>query len=149
MVRPGRSAAYTTPSRTRCLAGIDVAALTDLTDLVVRMDGVSVRRGPSTLPRDVDWAVEVDERWVVLGPNGAGKTRLLRLAAAELHPSGGTVHMLGERMGRVNVFELRTRIGLCTAALGERVPGDELVRDADRSRCGAGWLVHCATRRRA
>jgi iron complex transport system ATP-binding protein len=54
----------------------------DLTDLVVRMDGVSVRRGPATLVHDVDWRVELDERWVVLGPNGAGKTTLMRLAAA-------------------------------------------------------------------
>ena len=101
----------------------------DLTDLVVRMDGVSVRRGTSTLLRAVDWAVELDERWVVFGPNGAGKTTLLRMAAAELHPTEGTVHVLGEQLGRVNVFELRTRIGLCSAALGVRVPGDETVRD--------------------
>ncbi|SHK19241.1 iron complex transport system ATP-binding protein [Pseudonocardia thermophila] len=101
----------------------------DLTDLVVRMDGVTVRRGGAVLVHDVDWAVELDERWVVLGPNGAGKTTLLRLAAAELHPTSGTVDVLGERLGRVNVFELRTRIGLCTGALADRVPGDEKVLD--------------------
>jgi iron complex transport system ATP-binding protein len=93
------------------------------------MDGVAVRRGPTTLLADVDWAVELDERWVVLGPNGAGKTTLLRLAAAELHPTEGVVHVLGERLGRVNVFELRPRIGLSSASLGLRVPGDEQVRD--------------------
>jgi iron complex transport system ATP-binding protein len=101
----------------------------DLTDLVIRMAGVSVRRGATTLLRDVDWAVELDERWVVLGPNGAGKTTLLRMAAAELHPTSGTVHVLGERLGRVDVFELRPRIGFCSAALAFRVPGDEVVRD--------------------
>ena len=101
----------------------------DLTDLVVHMNGVTVRRGPAALVHDVDWDVELDERWVVLGPNGAGKTTLLRLAAAELHPTSGTVDVLGERMGQVNVFELRTRIGLCTAVLAERVPGDEIVSD--------------------
>ena len=101
----------------------------DLTDLVIRMDGVTVRRGDSTLLHDVDWAVELDERWVVLGPNGAGKTTLLRLASAELHPTTGSVHILGERLGRVNVFELRTRIGLTSAALGMRIPGDETVSD--------------------
>ena len=101
----------------------------DLTDLVVRMDGVSVRRGAATLVHDIDWRVELDERWVVLGPNGAGKTTLLRLAAAELHPTTGSVHVLGERIGRVNLFELRTRIGLTSAALGLRIPDDETVRD--------------------
>jgi iron complex transport system ATP-binding protein len=101
----------------------------DLTDLVIRMEGVTVRRGSSTLLRELDWAVELDERWVVLGPNGAGKTTLLRLAAAELHPTAGAVHVLGEQLGRVNVFELRTRIGLTSAALGMRVPNEETVRD--------------------
>ncbi|HZG91921.1 MAG TPA: ABC transporter ATP-binding protein [Pseudonocardia sp.] len=93
------------------------------------MDGVTVRRGRTDLVRDVDWSVELDERWVVLGPNGAGKTTLLRLAAAELHPTAGRVHVLGEELGRVNVFELRTRIGLTSAALGVRVPDQEIVRD--------------------
>ncbi len=101
----------------------------DLTDLVVRMEGVTVRRGGSTLVHDIDWAVELDERWVVLGPNGAGKTTLLRLASAELHPTTGTVDILGERLGRVNVAELRTRIGLSSAALGLRVPEGETVSD--------------------
>jgi iron complex transport system ATP-binding protein len=101
----------------------------DLTDLVLRMDGVGVRRGTSTLLREVSWAVELDERWVVLGPNGAGKTTLLRLAAAELHPTVGTVYVLGERIGRVNLFELRTRVGLSSAGLGLRVPNDEVVSD--------------------
>ena len=101
----------------------------DLTDLVLRMDGVGVRRAGSMLLREVNWAVELDERWVVLGPNGAGKTTLLRLASAELHPTVGVVHVLGERLGRVNVFELRTRVGISSAGLGLRVPGDEVVRD--------------------
>jgi iron complex transport system ATP-binding protein len=101
----------------------------DLTDVVIRMAGVAVRRGRATLLADVDWAVELDERWVVLGPNGAGKTTLLRLAGAEMHPTVGTVDVLGERLGRVNLVELRTRIGLSSANLGLRVPGDERVAD--------------------
>ncbi|MBO4239500.1 MULTISPECIES: ABC transporter ATP-binding protein [Pseudonocardia] len=102
------------------------------------MDGATVRRGDTTLLDAVDWRVELDERWVVLGPNGAGKTTLLRLAGAELHPTSGTVHVLGERMGRVNVFELRTRIGLTSANLGVRIPGDEIVSDVVVS---AGYAV--------
>ncbi|MEQ3548859.1 ABC transporter ATP-binding protein [Pseudonocardia nematodicida] len=102
------------------------------------MDGATVRRGTNTLLDAVDWRVELDERWVVLGPNGAGKTTLLRLAGAELHPTAGRVQILGERMGRVNVFELRTRIGLTSANLGIRIPGDEIVSDVVVS---AGYAV--------
>jgi iron complex transport system ATP-binding protein len=102
------------------------------------MAGVGVRRGATHLLTGVDWQVELDERWVVLGANGAGKTTLLRLAAAELHPTTGTVHVLGERLGRVDVFELRTRIGFASAALLNRVPGEEQVRDVVVS---AGYAV--------
>jgi iron complex transport system ATP-binding protein len=98
-------------------------------DLVVAMEKVSVRRGRTTLVRGIDWRVELDERWVVLGPNGAGKTTLLRLAGAEMHPTTGTVHVLGEKLGRTDVFELRPRIGVCSAALAGRVPPEEKVLD--------------------
>jgi iron complex transport system ATP-binding protein len=98
-------------------------------DVVVQLTGVTVRRGSTYLVRDIDWSVEVDERWVILGPNGAGKTTLLQLAAAQLHPTSGTVHVLGERLGRVDVFELRPRIGLSSAALAQRLPGHERVAD--------------------
>ncbi|GAB3276572.1 ABC transporter ATP-binding protein [Parasphingorhabdus pacifica] len=107
-------------------------------DLVIRMDGVGVRRGETTLVEDVSWAVELDERWVVLGPNGAGKSTLLKMAAAELHPSEGTVDVLDERLGRTNVFELRPRIGLSSAAHAARIPGEEIVRDVVIS---AGYSV--------
>lgn len=116
----------------------DVAVPDDLADLVIHLSGVGVRRGGNKLLADLDWAVELDERWVVLGPNGAGKTTLLRLAAAELHPTTGTVDVLGERLGRVNVFDLRTRIGFTSAAVHGRVPPQERVRDVVVS---AGYAV--------
>jgi iron complex transport system ATP-binding protein len=93
------------------------------------MQGVGVVRDGATLLDYVDWSVDQDQRWVVLGPNGAGKTTLLRIASTRLFPTRGTVDILGERLGRVDVFELRPRIGLSSAALGERIPAREKVRD--------------------
>ncbi|MER7116995.1 ABC transporter ATP-binding protein [Saccharomonospora azurea] len=116
----------------------DVAVPDNLADLVIHMSGVGVRRGGNKLLADLDWAVELDERWVVLGPNGAGKTTLLKLAAAELHPTTGAVHVLGERLGRVDVFELRTRVGFTSAAVNGRIPPEEKVRDVVVS---AGYAV--------
>ncbi|MFI6824029.1 ABC transporter ATP-binding protein [Micromonospora sp. NPDC050187] len=107
-------------------------------DLVVSLDGVGVRRSGTALLHDVDWRVELDERWVVLGPNGAGKTTLLNLAAGRLHPTTGTAHVLGERIGRTDLTELRTRIGLSTAALAERIPTEEKVTDVVVT---AAWSV--------
>ena len=90
---------------------------------------VTIRRGRSTLLSSVDWTVEDDERWVVLGPNGAGKTTLLQVAAAQIHPTSGVAGILGEVLGTVDVFELRPRIGLTSAALAERIPRQERVHD--------------------
>jgi len=98
-------------------------------DLVIVVEGVTVRRGGTHLLRDVSWRVAADERWVVLGPNGAGKTTLLGLAAGRLHPTTGVVNVLGERLGRTDLSELRTRIGLATMTLTERIPPDETVHD--------------------
>ncbi len=98
-------------------------------DIVISLDQVSVRRGSSTLLHDMSWQVELDERWVVLGPNGAGKTTLLQIAGALLHPTTGSAWLLGEQLGRTDVFELRPRIGLTSAALAARVPDHERVLD--------------------
>jgi iron complex transport system ATP-binding protein len=107
-------------------------------DIVVRLAGAGVRRGQTHLVRDINWSVELDERWVVLGPNGAGKTTIVQLASAYLHPTTGTVYVLGERLGRVDIFELRPRIGLTSAALAQRIPGGERVDDVVMS---AGYSV--------
>ena len=97
---------------------------------VLEFSDVTVRRGDAVLLDRITWVVREGERWVVLGPNGAGKTTLLQVAAAQLHPTGGAAGVLGELIGAVDVFELRPRIGLTSAALAERVPRHEIVRDA-------------------
>ena len=98
-------------------------------EAVLELADVSVRRGQATLLDSVDWTVEEDERWVILGPNGAGKTTLLQVASAQIHPTAGVVGILGEVLGTVDVFELRPRIGLTSAALAERIPRGERVHD--------------------
>ncbi|MDR0342353.1 MAG: ABC transporter ATP-binding protein [Nocardiopsaceae bacterium] len=100
-----------------------------MSDEVVRLRGVGIRRGGSMLLRGVDWTVHDDERWVVIGPNGAGKTTLLQVAATQLFPSEGTAEILSERLGSTDVFDLRPRIGLASAALADKVPPGEKVID--------------------
>src|SRR5689334_25376102 len=96
---------------------------------VVELAGVSIVRNGSTLINNIDWEVDESDRWVVIGPNGAGKTTLLQVISAQIHPSDGVAGILGEVLGTVDVFELRPRIGLTSAALAERLPRDERVHD--------------------
>ena len=98
-------------------------------DAVLELADVTVRRGQATLIEGIDWTVEEDERWVILGPNGAGKTTLLQVAAAQIHPTSGVAGILGEVLGTVDVFDLRPRIGLTSAALADKIPRDERVHD--------------------
>ncbi|MDR1806361.1 MAG: ABC transporter ATP-binding protein [Propionibacteriaceae bacterium] len=96
---------------------------------VIEVKDVSVRRGGSLILDHVSWTVDERDRWVIIGPNGAGKTTLCRLVSAALFPTEGEVALLDEVMGHVDVFELRPRIGVCSAAVADQIPDDEIVRD--------------------
>ena len=97
---------------------------------VIRLDDVSLVRDSKPILDRIHWQVEDNQRWVIIGPNGAGKTSLLRIAAAQIHPSLGTAQILGETLGEVNVFELRTRIGFASSALASHIPNSESVLNA-------------------
>ncbi|MDO4792242.1 MAG: ABC transporter ATP-binding protein [Buchananella hordeovulneris] len=84
---------------------------------VLRMSAVNFTRAQNPILRDVNWEVREGERWVVLGPNGAGKTTIMRMLAAREHPSGGTVEVLGQRLGATDVWDLRGRIGFVSSAM--------------------------------
>ncbi|MCH7231947.1 ABC transporter ATP-binding protein [Glycomyces sp. L485] len=103
---------------------------------VLDLSGVTVRRGNNQLIDGIDWQVDADQRWVVLGPNGAGKTTLLNIAAARNHPTSGAVDILGQRLGRIDVFELRPLIGLTTTQIADSIPNDETALDVVRT---AAW----------
>jgi iron complex transport system ATP-binding protein len=61
---------------------------------------------------NVDWTVRQGETWALLGPNGAGKTTLLSICSTKRFPSRGAVDILGERLGKVDVWTLKGKIGV-------------------------------------
>lgn len=95
----------------------------DLKHVTVIRDGVNILN-------EIDWHVADSERWVIVGPNGAGKTTLLKVAAAQIQPTTGTAKILGETLGGVNVFDLRTRVGFASSALIAHIPNSETVLNA-------------------
>ncbi|MEU9197522.1 ABC transporter ATP-binding protein [Streptomyces hundungensis] len=94
---------------------------------VLELVDVSVVRDGRALVDDVSWSVKEGERWVILGPNGAGKTTLLNIASSYLFPSTGSARILGEQLGRVDVFELRPRIGMAGVAMADKLPKRQTV----------------------
>lgn len=84
---------------------------------VVRLVDVTVVRAGADVLRAVSWVVGAGERWILLGPNGSGKTTLLEVAGGYALPTRGTVDILGERVGRVDLRQLRRRIGHASAPL--------------------------------
>jgi len=98
-------------------------------DTAIELADVSVVRDGQRLLDRVSWQVREGERWVVLGANGAGKTTLFQVVSTHIFPTTGLVGVLGEVVGAIDVFELRPRIGLTSAALAERIPPSERVCD--------------------
>ncbi len=101
--------------------------------LALDLDHIVMRRGMTLILDDISFSVGDGERWLILGANGSGKTSLLRVAALYDHPTSGTVEVLGERLGRTDVRELRRRVGYASAALADQLRPSLRVLDAVRT----------------
>jgi iron complex transport system ATP-binding protein len=97
------------------------------------LNQIVLQRGATLILDDITFRVQAGERWLVLGPNGSGKTSLLRVAALYDHPTSGTVEVLGERLGRTDVRELRRRVGYASAALADQLRPTLRVLDVVRT----------------
>lgn len=100
---------------------------------VLEVNDVVVRRGGRRIVDKIDWSVNEGERWVVLGPNGAGKTTLVRLVSGRMHPTSGTVTIIGEELGHTDLSELYPLVGLSSSALDQRINDAETVLNVVRS----------------
>jgi len=89
--------------------------------VILRLSGVSVRRGGRTILGPIDWTIQAGQRWVVVGPNGSGQTTLAQVASTYLWPTTGQVEVLGETIGRVDARELRRRVGYAGAGLETQI----------------------------
>lgn len=94
---------------------------------VFSLQEVTVKRGNKALLDKVSWQVNEGERWVVLGPNGAGKTTLVQLLAGRLYPTQGEVTIVGEKLGQIDLQQLRPIVGVASSAVDEKIDKDATV----------------------
>ena len=95
--------------------------MSDQAGPAIRFDAVDLDRPGLKVLHSMEWTVEAGERWVVLGPNGSGKTTMFELASGYLHPTRGSVEILGRQLGHVDVRQLRERIGLVSSSLVKKL----------------------------
>lgn len=94
-----------------------------------RIDDLTVVRDGRTILAVEHLEIASQDRWVLLGPNGSGKSTLLSVLAGRLWPTAGSVELLGERLGRVDLRDLRPRLGLLSSSLARQLRTDVGVHD--------------------
>ena len=99
-------------------------------DTALKLTDVEFRRNRRVILTKVNLEIKKGEKWVLFGPNGIGKSSLVQMMSTRGFPSCGTVDILGNRLGKVNVFSYRNRIGLSSAELGRAFPPQEDPLDA-------------------
>ena len=78
-----------------------------LGDEVLRLEGVTIRRGEHTVLDGVDLTIGPGERVGIVGPNGAGKTTLLHVLAGQLAQDAGVRHV--GRTVQLGLYEQEAR----------------------------------------
>lgn len=90
----------------------------------LELSGVGLIRDGRPILGGVDWTVGSGEQWVVLGRNGSGKSSLVRIGSLYLHPTEGSVRVLGHELGRTDVRLLRRRVGLASTGMADMLRAD-------------------------
>ena len=101
----------------------------EVSPLVV-VEGLSVVRDGRAILAVDQLVIRPQERWALLGPNGSGKSTLLAVLSGRLWPTTGTVMVLGETIGSVDLRDLRQRLGLMSATLARQLRGGLSAHDA-------------------
>lgn len=84
---------------------------------VLEVEHLGIRRGRTTILRDLNWRIRAGEHWVILGANGSGKTSLLSALTGYFSATEGEISLLGERFGEADWRELRTKIGVVSSSV--------------------------------
>ncbi|HVL85850.1 MAG TPA: ATP-binding cassette domain-containing protein [Pseudonocardia sp.] len=107
---------------------------------VVATRGLTKRFGRVTAVHDVDLRVPTGARFGLLGPNGSGKTTLVRVLLGLVHPTAGSVELLGRAMPR-HAASVLPRVGALVEgpAAWPHLSGRSNLRLLDAAGRGGRW----------
>jgi iron complex transport system ATP-binding protein len=88
---------------------------------IIELSDIYFTRGERRILQDVQLKVNKGEHWVVLGKNGSGKTTILEMINGYLFPSSGSVKVLDNLYGTVDLREVRKHIGYISQSLLEKL----------------------------
>ena len=97
--------------------------------MILDLTAIDFIRGKNVILNAVNWRMPKGTHWAVLGKNGSGKTSLLRVATGYEWATAGTVRVLGDQFGQVDIREVRKKIGWVTQSLFRDLPGAIPVRE--------------------
>ncbi len=83
-----------------------------MSELLVRLDGVTVTYRDRRVLDSVDLNIAPGERVALIGPNGAGKSTLLRVASGLLRPVAGRAELGGEEVATLDRLEVARRLAV-------------------------------------
>jgi len=89
---------------------------------VIALYNIILEREGVRILDNINWEVRSGEHWAVIGQNGAGKTLLLKILSTYLWPTSGSVEMLGEEFGKIELYKLRQNISWISSALEQDMP---------------------------
>lgn len=78
---------------------------------VMKVRNIGKSFGGLKVLQDVSFSLEAGERVALIGPNGAGKTTLINVLSGLLHPTSGSITLLGQDITKLPPYD-RVALGL-------------------------------------
>ncbi len=84
-------------------------------DNLIEVRDLRFQRGSRVIFDGVDLNIARGKITAIMGPSGTGKTTLLRLIGGQLRPDGGSIHLDGHdipKLNRTQLFAVRRKMGM-------------------------------------
>lgn len=98
-------------------------------NVVLKIKSVVLLKDNFKVLDNINFTINEGEHWVILGPNASGKTTLLNLISGYFYPTKGNIMLLDKDIENFDIFERRSRIGMLSSSLVEKLNVKDYVID--------------------